>query len=508
MAALGELHHPQPLTYSATPSSSRPSSRSERLLRSTLLRDELERNPLPPTPLTPPPPTTVPRDHHSTGRTHRRRHSHVPSTGNSASNSQSAVLLKHYQYTHPHSPTYTPPQTASPYPEESSSTTQYALGSFLFRSAITNPSVVASPGPSKKRSAAAAGHYDGDHEDYYTYNRHRSISPAPTSAPTQLGRRHSLRERTSGNLKRNSCQEECMGITPHELVLKARLERVLHAGAGFEQREWRQREQERSLEREEQPFTRSRRQSNEVRDEEDGWPWKDRESNSPTMPTPPGSNKRSSVHSIASSHSQQYPQTQAQPSHVRNRSPLPPSPPLSATKQQQQHEAQGNALLTPPPTPPSPTHGGLPRSSLEHQQQRRHHGHSSSIESHSPPSYDRDRREEVTRDGRRPSLARQKSYSPSASDYSHDSSYGPSMGSNRPTFNARKASEACKAMEGYVSFASIEGLGEPPEDPNSPTDDEREGRRAERGRGMWSLRGVSLDWRKLLGGSTGTGKEE
>lgn len=31
-----------------------------------------------------------------------------------------------------------------------------------------------------------------------------------------------------------------------------------------------------------------------------------------------------------------------------------------------------------------------------------------------------------------------------------------------PPFNARTASEACKRVDGYVSFASVEGLGEPP----------------------------------------------
>jgi len=30
------------------------------------------------------------------------------------------------------------------------------------------------------------------------------------------------------------------------------------------------------------------------------------------------------------------------------------------------------------------------------------------------------------------------------------------------SFNARKASTQCRAIEGYVSFASVEGLGEPP----------------------------------------------
>ena len=31
-----------------------------------------------------------------------------------------------------------------------------------------------------------------------------------------------------------------------------------------------------------------------------------------------------------------------------------------------------------------------------------------------------------------------------------------------PPFNARTASEVCKRMNGYVSFANVEGLGEPP----------------------------------------------
>jgi hypothetical protein len=31
------------------------------------------------------------------------------------------------------------------------------------------------------------------------------------------------------------------------------------------------------------------------------------------------------------------------------------------------------------------------------------------------------------------------------------------------TFNARKASERCRMMEGYVSFAAVEGLGTPPD---------------------------------------------
>lgn len=65
----------------------------------------------------------------------------------------------------------------------------------------------------------------------------------------------------------------------------------------------------------------------------------------------------------------------------------------------------------------------------------------------------------------------------------------------RPEFNARKASARCRAIEGYVSFASVEGLGEPPEGPISPVDGE-DGERdcGKKGKvmGLWKL-----DWRKL-----------
>ena len=52
--------------------------------------------------------------------------------------------------------------------------------------------------------------------------------------------------------------------------------------------------------------------------------------------------------------------------------------------------------------------------------------------------------------------------------YHRDSDHSPSEPSEpmtpppTPPFNARTASEVCKRMDGYVSFASVEGLGEPP----------------------------------------------
>ncbi|KAJ7657385.1 hypothetical protein DFH06DRAFT_461800 [Mycena polygramma] len=49
---------------------------------------------------------------------------------------------------------------------------------------------------------------------------------------------------------------------------------------------------------------------------------------------------------------------------------------------------------------------------------------------------------------------------------------------DRPTFNARKASAQCRQLEGYVSFAAVEGLGEPPSPgPDGDLDDDEAGKR-------------------------------
>lgn len=65
----------------------------------------------------------------------------------------------------------------------------------------------------------------------------------------------------------------------------------------------------------------------------------------------------------------------------------------------------------------------------------------------------------------------------------------------RPQFNARKASARCRAIEGYVSFASVEGLGEPPADPMAPASAEME---LERGRSSGVLGAAWGGWKKLL----------
>ena len=64
-------------------------------------------------------------------------------------------------------------------------------------------------------------------------------------------------------------------MTPHEQVLRARLERVLSAGRIVSEGQAAQTTKKNS--REEMRERERRRRSNEVRDEVDGWPWRERE---------------------------------------------------------------------------------------------------------------------------------------------------------------------------------------------------------------------------------------
>jgi len=62
-----------------------------------------------------------------------------------------------------------------------------------------------------------------------------------------------------------------------------------------------------------------------------------------------------------------------------------------------------------------------------------------------------------------------------------------------PPFNARTAAEQCRAMDGYVSFANIEGLGVP----EGEDDDDIEGEDG-KGRGRW------WQWLTITSGKTGS----
>ncbi|TFK64967.1 hypothetical protein BDN72DRAFT_846142 [Pluteus cervinus] len=429
-----QIHHPQPLTSAPGSPQIRPSSRSERLLRTTLLRDEVERKPL-----NDDPPS-------SASKTHRRRHSHAPvptsppPTGRPHSHShsqsqipspfQAAAILEHYQATHPHSPT--PPRSYqnaqsshSDFDSDdnedgdgSMTAAQYTLGSFLFRSAITSPTLASPPSKKKKLSSSSssvvgrqrssmpavpftpfavggaptpapsgpvnaygkeaegglfgvsvAGYGStagkgklessgGDSGEFCLYhpNGHghhathigrslaqsRSISPSPAPDGLNSGVRRHKSLKTPGEQERltrgraGSAIEvigggggEPLGMTPHELVLRARLERVLNTGKGIEEREMKKEERNRrSLER----GRRERTSSNEVQDEQGGWPWRDKNNNNnkdniSTPNTPPDSSyNRSSVHSSSSSHHSSR--------HAQNNTNHPPVPPLPQQRSQ------------------------------------------------------------------------------------------------------------------------------------------------------------------------------
>jgi len=78
-------------------------------------------------------------------------------------------------------------------------------------------------------------------------------------------------------------------------------------------------------------------------------------------------------------------------------------------------------------------------------------------------------------------------------------------------FNARKASTQCRAIEGYVSFASVEGLGEPPlvKDEFDENGDVRgKGRKGSVPFLPLDVLGAAFGWKRFLGGGdTGPGVE-
>ena len=75
-----------------------------------------------------------------------------------------------------------------------------------------------------------------------------------------------------------------------------------------------------------------------------------------------------------------------------------------------------------------------------------------------------------------------------------------SFGHHRSQFNARKASAQCRAMEGYISFASVEGLGVPPDDPRGDGMDATGGD-LDRGRKASGVLAWGVDgFKKFLGG--------
>lgn len=263
-------------------------SRSERLLRDALIKDDMERQ-TPALASSQASPSAGP----SPVKSHRRRHSHIPTSA--------------------------PTLSSSP---ERAERDEYTRGTFLFRTAMSNPR---SPSPSRAPPTPPAPvYYGGDAEASPTTpvraGRHRhshSVAHAPqppsrsnspaavasarsaSQSPSPLRRRRPSplpldraphpaspssglrRQNTTGaeqaaqspdrrarSRQGRMAPGEPLVMTPHEQVLRARLERVLSVGRGVEQGERERvarRAQHRSMSRE-----------NEVRDEDGGWPWRTR----------------------------------------------------------------------------------------------------------------------------------------------------------------------------------------------------------------------------------------
>jgi hypothetical protein len=244
----------------------------------------------------------------------------------------------------------------------------------------------------------------------------------PTSSPrhprsTESEHRHTSRPASPTPSSRREAHDLApLTLTPHEQVLRTRLERVLQAGRAIVRAESREQEREREPGR-----RKSTQSSGRSDDSDDPWLWRDSatytlssspkqerfrskpEAPVPLTPPSPSTPPRSRSHSKSSRS-----QSNAHTPHREHQHQHHP----------QQHQPEP---LTPPPTPPTTT---FPVPSTPHTPQPSHaHAHLGHMPTH-----------------------------PSTSPHA---------------FNVRTASARCRQMEGYVSFAAVEGLGEPPADDES-----------------------------------------
>ncbi|KAJ7593100.1 hypothetical protein C8J56DRAFT_490721 [Mycena floridula] len=456
-------------------------SRSELLLRSTLLKD------------------TRPAAH----LTHRRRHSHVPAS----IEAPNLELSK-----------------ASMAGEE-------ARGSTLFRS---------SSGAAVRRAASPRSpYYTGDAE-FNSTSRLRSPSPSPSAGssssssvfmttPTKTARmtanqprmlpktlssqsiasapsspRHlTQRSPSYQNHQQHSSLVSPVPLTPHEQVLRARLERVLSD----------------SDQRSEAQTTKERKRSSMSANGTTGvfgWLWRENDATAPSSrpTTPPPRPQSRMTPGPSSPLSPSRSQTPQPHSDTPRGTPTRKSASLSASVPHFAHshpplqrqawsvdsvpkaqlalhmdildveEDEENEPLTPPLTPPS-MHQPLSRMPMkkrglsEDQVPR----YPSALQKHSKSNVEEQELSESPVEmqlSTPPSSSSSPPRSPSHRHLSHQSLSSPRtprgpfdseglvtspvslLTSPNQAFDARHASQQCKLIDGYVSFASVEGLGEPP----------------------------------------------
>jgi hypothetical protein len=367
-------HHP-PAFLNNSPPMQRPPSRSERLLMDTLRRDA----------------TTPPQPH----KHHRRRHS---------------------------SPTK--PSSNSHHDAD------YTTGTFLFRSSITPNSHTGLVSRSK-RAETDACKGDTEYSCAYTYT-YASPAASPTPSPTKP--RHDHSSGSCGCASIASRKERLLdngtpgpGLTPHEQVLRARLERVLRCAANAENRA---------------PSKSSKRSSASEEDGENDASWLWRDVFAPHSASHHPSNHRTTAAATT-----------------------PPMPGRSQTDPCKASEPDMSIMWT----AETPLSAPLTPSTTRRSTSRSHHSYGKSRTRPSSSSHsDRDDRD----DHFHLDLKQQHEFltppptPPLGSDTNSPPPSPPLQASGPPTpshlFNARTASVQCRQMEGYVSFAAIEGLGEPP----------------------------------------------
>ncbi|KAG6855647.1 hypothetical protein H0H87_012701 [Tephrocybe sp. NHM501043] len=385
-------------------------SRSEQLLRSTLMRLDVG----PPSPLQRP--------------GHKRRHSHAPS------------------------PSHLDDDTRKVYGGD----------------AECDPSL-GSPWSITGRSARAHSPASSKHSSSPRYaHPPPQIPPATTPSPKSR--------------KRQSLPAS-LPMTPPERALRHRLERALNADRQHAVPDY--------------AYSRDRKTSNEVRDESGGWPWREHDGESVRV-LPPHLMCLTSLQS-SSSHptlspltlpptrprSASKPRTPIPAPRSANSLPAPTSTPIAPPIQPKHEYPAPGKMPTPPPTPP-----GRARARTESPYSPRRTEPISLTLTHTQksPSVYLTRRDSTR--STRAHARRSPSASPSMSTHSTSqtthsdesipplvlpplsSFHPPSTSSPSPhahphpgKFNARRASERLRTTSGYVSFASVEGLGGPPETP-------------------------------------------
>ncbi|TFK24760.1 hypothetical protein FA15DRAFT_404372 [Coprinopsis marcescibilis] len=262
------MYHPKP-QHPPSPSTSgssnhlvrpttphRPPSRSEKLLREALMKDEHDRNPMPYTA------SPYPSGHPATSpvRSHQRRHSHVPSA-----REDGTFLVQRPVFNGLRSPSPSPApdyhsslsrrhsQGHGHHPQDQlHASSPYSLAQSPTSASPTRDRQARGHSPLARRSSVKSQSHQArpaspaSHSRGYTHSHQSpSYTPSVTSshyAPgsPSLSRRHVPRPlplSPAPEAAHFQLPNEPLTMTPHEQVLRARLERVLQANANVNGRD-------------------------------------------------------------------------------------------------------------------------------------------------------------------------------------------------------------------------------------------------------------------------------